>query len=185
MIRSERAAKILFAVTILLSCATAKTQHACTLLQKSKWITGIVSHPGNPIILNKSFQQDDNIRKATLDITAHGLYEATINNKKVSNAYFTPGWTSYDHRLIYQEYDVTNLLNKGNNEINVTLTGGWYSGAFGHHLKTNNYGEGVALLCALIIQYTDETQDTIRSGELKLPGKGAIELGSGKHVLVF
>ena len=35
----------------------------------------------------------NNIKKATLSITALGLYEAEINGKKVGDALFAPGFT--------------------------------------------------------------------------------------------
>jgi alpha-L-rhamnosidase len=53
--------------------------------------------------------------------------------------------------------------NPANNQIEVTVAGGWYSGAFGHQLAVNNYGEGVALLYALVIAYTDGRMDTVVS----------------------
>ena len=62
------------------------------------------------------FQQKlkyDNIIKATLTITALGLYEAEINDKKVGDALFTPGFTYYPTHLYYQTYDVTEMLTAG------------------------------------------------------------------------
>lgn len=150
-------------VAWLLYCAQCTAQPASTLFQQSQWITADTVTPDVPIVLAKNFQVTRKIVDAKLFITSLGLYEASINGKRVGDAFFTPGWTSFDHRLTYQEYDVTHLLQKGNNVIEVMLTGGWYSGAFGHHLKTNNYGEGVALLCALVVQYSDGTADTIRA----------------------
>ena len=48
-----------------------------------------------------------NIKKATLAITALGLYEAELNGNKVGDALFTPGFTYYPKHLYYQSYDVT------------------------------------------------------------------------------
>ena len=59
------------------------------------------------------FQQklrSNNVKKATLTITALGLYEAEINGKKVGDALFTPGFTYYPTHLYYQTYDVTGML---------------------------------------------------------------------------
>ncbi|MDQ3278665.1 MAG: alpha-L-rhamnosidase N-terminal domain-containing protein, partial [Bacteroidota bacterium] len=57
------------------------------------------------------------IKQATAFITAHGLYEAFINGKRVGDFYLTPGWTSYNKRLQYQAYDVTDLLQQGDNVL--------------------------------------------------------------------
>ena len=40
---------------------------------------------------------------------------------------FAPGWTSYNKRLQYQEYDILQLL-KDRNRLDVTLGEGWCVG---------------------------------------------------------
>jgi len=114
------------------------------------------------------------IRSATVYITALGVYEAHINAQRVGNAYFTPGWTSYDKRIQYQEYDVKDLLKKGNNTITVTLGEGWYRGAFGGFMERDNYGKTAALLFQLNITYTDGTQEQILSDNSWLSTTGPI-----------
>ncbi|MEQ1796461.1 MAG: alpha-L-rhamnosidase N-terminal domain-containing protein, partial [Lacibacter sp.] len=57
-------------------------------------------------LMRKEFSNPKKIKSATAYITAHGLYEAQINGKRVGDAYLTPGWTSYNKRLQYQAYDV-------------------------------------------------------------------------------
>jgi alpha-L-rhamnosidase len=39
----------------------------------------------------------------------------------------TPGWTDFHKRVLYQTYDVTSLLQRGENTLGVVLAGGWYS----------------------------------------------------------
>jgi alpha-L-rhamnosidase len=63
-------------------------------------------------LFRKKFAANKEILSATAFITSHGLYEAFINGKKIGDAFLTPGWTSYNKRLQYQVYDVTNLLQK-------------------------------------------------------------------------
>ena len=79
-------------------------------------------------LFRKEFTASKKISSATAYITAHGMYEAQINGQRIGDAYLTPGWTSYNKRLQYQIYDVTDLLNNGNNAIGVTLGNGWYRG---------------------------------------------------------
>ena len=55
----------------------------------------------------KQFTAEKKISSATVYITAHGLYEAQLNGKKIGDAFLTPGWTSYNKRLQYQVYNVT------------------------------------------------------------------------------
>ena len=55
------------------------------------------------------------------------MYEAYLNGKRIGDAYFTPGWTSYNSRLQYQTYDVTSYMLQ-ENALGVTLGSGWYRG---------------------------------------------------------
>lgn len=114
-------------------------------------------------LLRKEFSNGKKIKSATAYITAHGLYEAQINGKRVGDAYLTPGWTSYNKRLQYQAYDVTALLKQGANAIAVTLGDGWYRGNFSFDHRRNIYGKDIALLFQLEIEFADGTTTTIGS----------------------
>ena len=50
------------------------------------------------------------IARATLHISALGLYEAAIDGQRVGKFLFAPGCTEYASRLQFQTYDVTGLL---------------------------------------------------------------------------
>ncbi len=125
-------------------------------------------------LMRKEFSNGKKIKSATAYITAHGLYEAQINGKRVGDAYLTPGWTSYNKRLQYQAYDVTDLLKQGANAIAVTLGDGWYRGNFSFDNKRNIYGKDIALLFQLEIVYTDGTTATIVSDASWKSSTGAI-----------
>lgn len=124
-------------------------------------------------LFRKEFRSNKKIRSATAYITAHGLYEAQINGKRVGDAYFTPGWTSYNKRLQYQAYDVTDLLKQGDNAIGITLGNGWYRGNFSFASK-NLYGKDIALLFQLEIAYTDGTTASVVSDGTWRSSTGAI-----------
>ncbi len=117
-------------------------------------------------IFQKSFFSDKPVVRATLWITAHGLYEARINGRRIGDGYFTPGWTSYDKRLQYQRYDVTELIRKSNeksNEITVTIGDGWWRGVFGEDMRSDNYGRDASLLFSASIEYADGSRQEIHS----------------------
>jgi alpha-L-rhamnosidase len=125
-------------------------------------------------LFRKSFNSNKKIQSATIYITAHGLYEAHINGKRVGDAYLTPGWTAYQKRLQYQAYDVTNLLQSGKNAIAVSLGSGWYRGIIGFANNKNVYGKDIALLLQLQIQYTDGSVEKIGTDASWKSGIGAI-----------
>lgn len=134
---------------------------------KAKWIEpGYVEDPvmrPSPMF-RKKFNSRKNIASATAYITVHGMYEASINGKRVGDAYLTPGWTDYKKRLQYQVYDVTNLIQAGNNAIGVVLGSGWYrSGLAWGADNRNRYGKDIALLFQLNITYKDGSTETVVS----------------------
>ena len=103
------------------------------------------------------FQQKLNtqgIRKATLAITALGLYEAELGGKKVGDVLFTPGFTYYPTHLYYQVYDVTDLLT-GEDTLTVYLAQGWHSGRFTFENKVQIYGECPAVSWVLTVEDKD------------------------------
>jgi alpha-L-rhamnosidase len=82
-------------------------------------------------LLRKTFQSDKRISRATLYVTALGLYEVKLNGRRVGDHELAPEWTDYRDRVQYQTYDVTALLAKGANVLSATLADGWYVGAIG------------------------------------------------------
>jgi alpha-L-rhamnosidase len=90
-------------------------------------------------------------RKATLRISALGLYRAFINGKRVGADLLTPGWTCYDHRIAFQTYDVTDLLQQGENRIEIWLGDGWYRSQllWASNPIFNCWGERIAAIAEL------------------------------------
>jgi alpha-L-rhamnosidase len=114
-------------------------------------------------LFRKEFKASKKIQSATAYITAHGMYEGYINGKRIGDFYLTPGWTSYNKRLQYQTYDVTDLLSQGSNAIAMGLGSGWYRGHLAWSGNKNSYGKDIALLFQLSITYTDGSKESILS----------------------
>ena len=121
---------------------------------KAKWIG---SYAGasfmRPVQLLKHTFSFDGVsaEKCRLAITALGLYQAEINGKKVGRELLTPGWTDYYRRVQYQVYDVSSLLNEGENELAVYLGEGWYCGRISRQLNADRptFGEHPMLLAEM------------------------------------
>ena len=102
---------------------------------------------------------------ATLRISALGLYRAFINGRRVGVDLLTPGWTSYWDRLSYQTYDVSGLLQDGDNTIDIWLGDGWYRSRmmWPRNEIINTWGDKVAAIAELrsasgeLIAATDAT----------------------------
>ncbi|MDO5523596.1 MAG: family 78 glycoside hydrolase catalytic domain [Bacteroidia bacterium] len=113
----------------------------------------------------KEFDVSKKIAKATLYATAHGLYELHLNGQKVGDQVFTPGWTTYGHRLQYQVYDVTNQLQNGRNAVGAILGEGWYRGSLAWSDNWGIYGKNLGLFAQLRIDYTDGTSSLIATDD--------------------
>ncbi|HKZ67605.1 MAG TPA: family 78 glycoside hydrolase catalytic domain, partial [Chitinophagaceae bacterium] len=144
---------------------------------KAKWIeAGFIEDSVNRPVqyFRKQFLASKKIKSATAFITAHGMYKAEINGKRVGDQYLTPGWTSYNKRLQYQAYDVSNLVNSGKNAIGVTLGNGWYRGFLAWDNNKDIYGKKLGLLLQLQITYNDGTTEIISSDNSWKSSTGAI-----------
>lgn len=92
-----------------------------------------------------------NVKKATLTITALGVYEAELNGEKVGDVFLAPGFTYYPRDLHVQVYDVTAML-KAQNTLRVYLGQGWYCGRFTCDNKTQIYGPAPAVAWVLAVE---------------------------------
>lgn len=134
----------------------------------AKWITG--DYPVNKKerypadCFRKAFRAAD-VKKARLYITACGLYEAKLNGQRVGNFVRAPGITDYRKRVQYQTYDVTGLLQNGENALTVQLADGWYRGSCGAWGLKNQYGTETKLLAQLELTHTDGSVQTITTDE--------------------
>jgi alpha-L-rhamnosidase len=87
--------------------------------------------------------------KARLYASAHGIYVARLNGRRVGDEHLAPGWTAYDHRLRYQTHDVTGLVTAGVNRLEILLGNGWYRGRLGFQGRRALYGDRLAALAQL------------------------------------
>src|SRR5256885_4833857 len=75
--------------------------------------------------LRREFELPDGVQRARLYVTALGSYRVYLNGGRVGEDVLTPEFTDYRKRVLYQTYDVANLLERGKNAIGATLADGW------------------------------------------------------------
>ena len=151
----------------------------------AKWITGDYTPNKKeryPVdCFCKAFTVKKNVRRARLYITACGLYEAKLNGAKVGNFCLAPGLTDYKKRVQYQTYDVTAMLQRGENELTVQLADGWYRGSCGAWGITNQYGTETKLLCQLEMEEENGLVETVISdGSWQWSNDGPIRFADNK-----
>ena len=124
---------------------------------KASWIRGdyhASKKKRYPVDCFRKAFNTDSVVKATLYVSALGLYEASINGKKVGTYVLTPGSTDPRKRAQYDAYDVLNYLNRGKNEISFFLSDGWYRGSIGAKGFTCVFGKETLLIAQL--ELTDD-----------------------------
>jgi alpha-L-rhamnosidase len=134
---------------------------------KADWIEPVLDEDpkvSNPSpMLRREFDLRGPVAWARAYVTAHGVYEAELNGRRVGDELLTPGWTAYKKRLQYQTYDVTRMLRPGRNAVGVTLGDGWYRGFLGFRNGRHTYGDRVALLMQIHVRYADGKAEVLGS----------------------
>ena len=127
---------------------------------EAKWISHPADGDENRLVpvFRKAFSVKLGLKAAKLSLSAHGLYEAQLNGQAVTDHKFTPGLTSYYHRIQVQVYDVTDLLHEGENVWQTTVGDGWWR-------WNSNFGYRLALWGVLELTYADSSTETIGTDE--------------------
>ncbi len=104
---------------------------------------------------------DGVVNRATIYVTAQGIYELALNGRKVGANVLAPEWTEYDRRIQYQTFDVTGMLSAGStNFLTATVAEGWFAGRIGFS-QPRLYGENPSLLMQLEIEFADGRRDVV------------------------
>jgi alpha-L-rhamnosidase len=130
-------------------------------IRRGTWITSGIAAGAVPVF-RRRFTANAPAR-ATLGITALGVYEAVLNGRRVGQFIMAPGWTDYAKRLQAQRYDVTDML-KEDNELLVYLAEGWYAGRLMSR-KPDLYAPPCALLAVLSLTDAKGGQEEITTDE--------------------
>jgi alpha-L-rhamnosidase len=137
------------------------------------------SKANNEPLFRKAFEtRDAEIVSARLYATARGYYEFSINGEKVGDQFLSPGWSDYFYTIMYETYDVTDMLKRGvPNVIGAMTAWGWWSG--NHQMMSlgsnrNLYGNTQSVLGKLVITYSDGTTQAIVTDDSWLFNYGPI-----------
>ncbi len=145
--------------------------------------------PSRSIALRKDFTARGDIVRANVFASGLGVYQLFLNGQRVGKDELAPGWTHFKKHVLYQAYDVTDLVREGDNALGMLLGNGWWGGCMAGAWKDGNH----RAIAQLEITYangeterivTDETwrgtesaivSDSIYNGEvhdarLEMPG---------------
>jgi len=112
-------------------------------------------------LYKKNFRTASAIQAAYLYISARGVYDASLNGKRIGDFILAPGWTSYESRIQYQKYDISNLISDDNILV-VAVASGWYKGDIANWWSIPE-GHQCALIAKIEIIYSDGSVENIYS----------------------
>lgn len=92
------------------------------LLDPSDWEGAWIGEKNQ---LRKEFSLNGKVKRGRVHVCGLGYYELHLNGRKVGQNVLDPGYTTYEKRILYSSYDVTQLLQNGNNALGVMIGKGW------------------------------------------------------------
>ncbi len=137
----------------------------------AKWIMPAADFGEAAPVFFRNFKLSGKIAKATLELTAIGVYEAVLNEQRVSSFVLAPGWTTYRKRLQVQTYEITDLL-KEENELTVTVGKGWYRSRYSGSGPWPHQEPGMT--ARIVLEYADGGKEVILSDEAWRCGESAV-----------
>ena len=142
----------------------------------------------NAPIMRKSVNVTKAVKRARLYATARGAYWFYINGQRVGDGYLNPGWTDFRHRIMYNTYDVTQMLRQGNNALGIELGHGWFCDDFGWAgaMWGDQYGYKPSALAMIKVEYTDGTNETfVTDNTWKVYNGGPLYVNNLYHGVIY
>lgn len=137
---------------------------------------GVEVHPAADPQFMTTFTLREAPVRARLYATGLGYGRFELNDHPVTDATLEPAQTDYDQRVLYAAYDVTDLLQEGENVVSAALGRGFWSvrggDTWGWHLASWN--REPQLIVQLEVSFADGTSMTISSDEAWLTKESAV-----------
>ena len=142
-------------------------------------VVDVPSEVAGPVpILRREFTLAAAPVSARLHVTALGVVDLRINGRPAFDEVLSPGWTSYQERVLVSTVDVTDLLHEGPNAVAGLVGDGWYRGRMGFADRTSIYGDRIGLLAQLEVTFADGTVQVVATDDAWRGGFGAVRSAS-------
>lgn len=125
-------------------------------------------------VLKKKFYVAKAVKRGRFYVTGVGLFEVYLNGNKLGNEYLMPYINDYERELQVMTFEVKEGLQE-ENCLEILLGRGWYMGVFGLELKKEYYGNRMAAIGELHLEYEDGSRECILTDESWFYGGSDIE----------
>ena len=117
-------------------------------------------------IFKKLFNIDKHIGEAKIRICGLGLFELKINGNLPDDTLLNPAHTQYSQTVLYRDFDITNFILDGKNEITVELGNSFFNETTGvWDWDKASWRSAPKLIADLVIIYDDGTTETFATDE--------------------
>jgi alpha-L-rhamnosidase len=134
------------------------------ILDPSEWRAAWVSGPAptsdtenQTLYLRGAMTLDAPVVRARAYVSALGWYRFFVNGKDLTGSSLVPRWTSFDHEVEYQAYDVTEHVRAGQNVLAMAVGDGRFRGTNGLQNRRAIYGDRLAGFVQLTLDLADGT----------------------------
>lgn len=124
-----------------------------------------IKYDGYSLLVRKQFEFPKSIESAIVNVSGLGYYELTINGKRVGDKVLNPAKTNYNQIVLFDTYEVSQFLNKGENVLGIMLGNGWFNPIpKWWSWRMQWFGEKQAML-QMLVTYNDGSTQLIISDE--------------------
>ncbi len=117
-------------------------------------------------IFRKSFNVSESISEARIKICGLGLFELKINGSLPDDTVLNPAHTQYSQTVAYRDFDVTDLIRNGDNEITVELGNYFFNETtFVWDWHKASWRSAPKLIADLTIIYSDGRKETVSTDD--------------------
>lgn len=150
-------------------CATSETALFETGKMEEPWIGKWISpakedtfHP----VLEKTFAIEKAVKRARLYLTGVGMFETYLDGKKLGEEYLAPYINDYESGIQVLTFPIEKSLEEEKEyTLSILLGKGWYMGTFGLGMKDKNFGDRMAAIGELHLEYEDGTVEVVATND--------------------
>jgi alpha-L-rhamnosidase len=102
------------------------------VLTNSSQLTNVmprVDYDGRSVLLRKTFVAMKPVRHAVARVTGLGYFEFYCNGQRLGEDVLAPAVTNYRKRILYETFDLADLIRPGTNVVGIMLGNGWFNPA--------------------------------------------------------
>lgn len=137
---------------------------------QARWITDSCGRDCVPApMFRRSFRVKSGVVRARLYASAAAYGKFFLNGEPVSENRLDPGYTHYDRRNLYTVYDVTPLLQEGENLLGAVLGNGFYNALQPlavWNFENARWRNRARMICELHLDYADGGHEVVCSDSL-------------------